>query len=120
VDNVTQEVVVSERLKQFKFEVRAITGKEYTDYQARCILNANSQKKRSFDTKRFNELIVLNHVTNPNFKDADFIKAAGSVDAASTMYKYLLAGEINSLADEILKLSGFDKDFDESVEEVKN
>lgn len=120
VDNLTQRVRVSERLKDFEFEVKAITGGEYNEYQQRCIINPNSNKKRSFDTKRFNELIVLNHTVNPNFKDAEFIKRAGCQTAAQAMYKYLLAGEINELAAQILKLSGFDQDFEDTIEEAKN
>lgn len=122
VDNVTQEIVLSGRLKDFKFKVRAITGKEYSDYQARCIENPNSPKKRKFNTQKFNELIVVNHTVDPNFKDAEWLKTAGilSMDAAQLLYKTLLAGEINELADTILKISGFNNDTEELIEEAKN
>jgi hypothetical protein len=120
VDNVVQKVRVSERLRDFEFEVKAVTGKEYNSYQSMCIMNANSPKKRSFDTKRFNELLVINHTVNPNFKDTEFINSCGCVDPAGALYKSLLAGEINELAGTILKLSGFDQDFNDTVEDAKN
>jgi len=120
VDNVIHKCTISERLKAFEFEVKAITGGEYNDYQTRCIINPGSAKKRKFDSKRFNELIVVNHTINPSFKDAEWVKSAGCVDSVHLLYKTLLAGEINELADVILKVSGFDKDFEEEVEEAKN
>lgn len=121
VDNITEEIVVSNRLKDFPFKVRAITGGEYNEYQTRCIENPNSPKKRKFNSKRFNELVVINHTIEPNFKDADFLQKAGcGVDSTKALYRTLLAGEISELAENILKLSGFDKDLEETVEEVKN
>lgn len=120
VDNLTSEVCLNGRLKDFTFKVKAMTGNQYNDYQALCIENPNSPKKRRFNTKKFNELIVVNCVIEPNFKDAEWIKELGVVDATAAMYKTLLAGEISQLAEEALKISGFDRDMDEEMEEVKN
>lgn len=121
VDNVTEEIIVSERLKDFPFKVKAIKGGEYNDYQGRSIENPNSAKKRKFNTKKFNELIVINHTIEPNFKDADWLQQANAgLDATVLLYKTLLAGEIAELAEAILKLSGFDKDLEDTVDEVKN
>lgn len=120
VDNLTKEVSLGGRLKDFKFKIKALTGNQYNDFQSLCIENPNSPKKRRFNTKKFNELIVINCVVEPNFKDAEWIKELGVVDAASAMYKTLLAGEITQLAEETLRLSGFDRDIEEEIEEVKN
>ena len=121
VDNVVNNVVVSDRLKNFPFTIKAITSAEYNQYQSICIENPNSPKKRKFNTKKFNELIVLNHTTEPNFKDADWLKAAECVDSSRLINKTLLAGEVTELAQQIMKLSGFDnEDLEEEVEEAKN
>ena len=120
VDNLTKEVSLGRRLKDFKFKVKALTGNQYNDFQALCIENPNSPKKRRFNTKKFNELIVVNCVVEPSFKDAEWIKELGVPDATSAMYKTLLAGEISQLAEEALRLSGFDRDVEEEMEEVKN
>ena len=118
VDNITEEVVVSERLKDFKFKIKAMTGEQYNSFQQSCIENPNSAKKRRFNTKKFNELLVVNCVLEPNFKDADWQKANGIQDgsAAALMYKTLLAGEINELAD----IKGLIRVKMEKMEEVKN
>lgn len=122
VNDVKESIIVSERLKDHKFEIKAVTGDEYNSYQAQCIENPNSAKKRRFNTKRFNELLVLNHTVTPSFKDAAWLEEAGvGPNPAALMYKVLLAGEINELADKILRISGFsDVDFQEQVDEAKN
>lgn len=121
VEDVTADIVISERLKGFHFKIKAITSGEYNQYQSVCIENPNSSKKRKFNTKKFNELVVLNHTVEPNFKDADWLKAAECVDSSRLINKTLLAGEVTEVAQQILKLSGFDnEDLEEEVEEVKN
>lgn len=121
VEDVTADIVISERLKGFTFKIKAITSGEYNQYQSICIENPNSPKKRKFNTKKFNELVVLNHTVEPNFKDADWLKAAECVDSSRLINKTLLAGEVTEVAQQILKLSGFDnEDLEEEVEEVKN
>lgn len=120
VENLTEEVSLGGRLKDFKFKIKALTGNQYNDFQALCIENPNSPKKRRFNTKKFNELIVANCVVEPNFKDPEWLKELGVADSTSAIYKTLLAGEITDLAERALRLSGFDRDVEEEIEEVKN
>lgn len=120
VDNLVEEFILGGRLKDFTFKIRALTGTQYNDFQVLCVENPNSPKKRRFNTKKFNELIVVNCVIEPNFKDAEWIAQLGVPDSASAMYKTLLAGEIAEIAERVLKLSGFDRDIEEEIEEVKN
>lgn len=120
VDNLTEEVTLGGRLKDFKFKIKALTGNQYNDFQALCIENPNSPKKRRFNTKKFNELIVANCVVEPNFKAPEWLKELGVADATSAIYKTLLAGEITDLAERALRLSGFDRDVEEEMDEVKN
>lgn len=117
---VTKAIDLGGRLKGHPITIKAITGDQYTSFQQACIENPNSAKKRRFNTKRFNELIVINATVDPNLKDAEMIKAAGVPDSANLLYKVFLAGEINTLSQAILELSGFDVDMDEAEEEVKN
>lgn len=120
VDNLIEEISLGGRLKDFKFKVKALTGNQYNDYQTLCVENPGSAKKRRFNTKKFYELIVVNCVLEPNFKEAEWMKELGVPDAASAMYKTLLAGEITQLAEVILRISGFDNDIEDEMEEVKN
>ena len=70
----------------------------------------------------FNELMIINHCVNPNFKDAEWMQKAGCpTDSRALLYKTLTGGEITNLVLEIEKLSGFsNEDLDEIKEETKN
>jgi hypothetical protein len=119
VDNLTDEVIVSARLAKFPFKIKGMTGPEFSEYQ-KLSTKISRHKKVEFDSKTFNELVVLNHTLEPNFRDAESIKKAGCQTPEQFLYKSLLAGEINELAQQITALSGFDKDIEDTVEEAKN
>ena len=119
VDNLTAEVIVSQRLAKFPFKIKGMTGPEFSEYQ-KLSTKIGRHKKVEFDNKKFNEMVVLNHTVEPNFRDAESIKKAKCQSPEQFLYKSLLAGEISELAQEISALSGFDKDMEETVEEAKN
>lgn len=122
VDNISEEIVLSKRLKDVKFKIRPMTGSEHQRYQNMCIINANNPKKRNFDLTKFQSLIVVNHTVEPNFKDAEWLESAkiADKDPMKLISKVLLAGEIETLSEKILSLSGFSEDMDELIDEVKN
>lgn len=120
VDNVTETLTISDRLREHPFTIRAMTGPEYNSYQNICIENANNAKKRSFNTKKFNELVVVNHTLEPNFKDAEWLSKMGTMNSGQVLGKTLLAGEIQTLSDAIMTLSGFGIDMNEEIDEAKN
>lgn len=120
ITNLTKEITLGGRLKDHPLTIRAINGQQYTSFQQLCIENPNSPKKRRFNTKKFNELIAINGLVNPNMKDAEFLEKANCADPSQLLYRVFLAGEINSIASQVLELSGFDQDLEDSEEEVKN
>ena len=90
----------------------------YSDYQKQCTIIKG--KDVDFDYRKFNNLLVLNHTVEPNFKDAEFVKQVGAVYPEQAMGKVLLAGEISVLAEQIRKVSGFEDSLDDLVAQVKN
>lgn len=124
VDGITEEIIVSTRLAKFPFTISAMTGENFSEYQkAATVIGQVGQrkgKKVDFNSKKFNELVVLNHTLTPNFRDAEAIRKAGVLSPEAFMYKVLLAGEIAELASKISTLSGFDSDVEETIEEAKN
>lgn len=122
VDNISEEIILSKRLKDVKFKIRPMTGSEHQRYTNMCITNANNPKKRNFDLTKFQSLVVVNHTVEPNFKDAEWLATAkiADKDPMKLVSKVLLAGEIETLSEKILALSGFSEDIDELVDEVKN
>jgi hypothetical protein len=128
VDGLTDDVAVSERFKGpdgklLKFKIRVMTDKEFESYRKQAMtITAGRKKGRQveMDMSRFNGLMVINHTVDPNFKDASSIQAMGCTAPEEYLAKVLLPGEIVQLAAEIQRLSGFDRDMDELVDEAKN
>jgi len=125
IDQITEEVPVSARFRDeegslLKFKVKAMTGKEYTTYQKQAISYNNKKGKSEFDNAAYYEQIIINHTLDPNFKDAESIKAASVQTPEQFLNRSLLAGEIDTLAGEILRISGFNTDMEELRKEAKN
>lgn len=124
VDNLTEEVVVSNRFKDkegnfLKFKIKAMSGPEFEDVRKRST-TIQKKGKVEFNAQRFNNTSVINNTLEPSFKDAESIKKLGCSTPEEYLNKVLLPGEIATLAEHIQKLSGFDTDMEELVEEAKN
>lgn len=121
INDLTKEVVISERLKDKPFTISCIDGVKLNEYQKQC-MKVGAKGKREFDTQKFNETIVLNHCVNPNFRDAEWLAKAGCpTNPKALLYKILTGGEVINLAIAIQQFSGFGEvEQEEMVEEVKN
>lgn len=125
VSNVVQEVAISPRFRDkkgnlLKFKIRAMTQDEFGSYQKACTRLDAKGKKADFDSSRFNLMVVENHCVDPDFKSVDFLKKAKVNTAKEAINRMLLAGEVVELGTQITKLSGFDTDLNEEIEEAKN
>lgn len=119
IDNLTEEVIVSQRLSKFPFKIKAMNGPEFAEYQ-KMATKIGKRNKIEFNQQLFNELVILNNTIEPNFKEAEMIKKAGCNTPEQFLYTRLLAGEIAELAKKISALSGFETEFNELVDEAKN
>lgn len=124
VDNVRAEVPISARLQDkegnlFKFTIKAMTDAEFEELRKRS-MTVKKGGKFELDLKQFNSLIVVNNTVEPNFKNAEDIKALGCTTPEQYVSKVLLAGEIQELSRQIQRLSGFDTDMEELKDQVKN
>ena len=117
VDNITDEVFVSERLGKFK--VKAMTADEHSSYQKRA-MGKIGKNGADFDSGKFNLLIVAGQTIEPDFSNAELLKKANCSTATEFIRKKLKAGEIAELANKICEVSGFESDINEDVEEAKN
>lgn len=127
VDDVTEEVAISPRFKDkngkiLKFEINAMRGGENDNYNRMAFVYKGKGKNKTaeFDTGKYHEQVVINHTLNPCFKNADAIKKAGCETPEQFLRKSLLDGEVSTLADAIVTLSGFGIDMDEIRDEAKN
>lgn len=117
VNSIEEEVFVSERLGKFK--VRAMTADEHGEYMKRSRSRLD-KKGVDFDTSKFNLLVVAGQTVYPNFASAELLKSTGCTTAVDFIKRKLKAGEIAELSQQICKISGFDSDINEDVEEAKN
>lgn len=116
--NITDEVTISANIP-FKFNIRALNSDEYTTLQKECT-KISKKGRTEFDSKRFNEQVIATACMDPDFKNAEEVKAAGCMTPSHYINKVLLPGEQINLVQAISFLSGFDKDLEELKGEAKN
>lgn len=124
VNTIEKEVIVSKRIKDaegnlLKFKVRPMLNEQYLEYQNQCVVPKKGGKI-DFNSKRFNQLVILNHTVEPNFRSVELMQQAGCATPEQLLNKFLLAGEIQVLSEQIRQISGFADSLDELVDEVKN
>ncbi len=124
IDNLVDEVVISDRFKDsdgsiMKFKIKAMTNKDFDEIRKKS-MEVKKNRRIEMDMQKFNSAIVINHTVVPDFKDSESIKKTGSLNPEEYMNKVLLAGEIAELVAQIQRLSGFDRDVNDLVEEAKN
>lgn len=124
VNTIEEEVIVSKRIKDekgnlLKLKIKPMLNEQYLEYQNQCLIPKKGGKV-DFNSKKFNQLIILNHTVEPNFRSAELMQQAGCVTPEQLLNKFLLAGEIQVLAERIREISGFADSLDDLVEESKN
>lgn len=121
VDAIEQEIKIPGRLAEFTFKIKPMTQKQFYQYQqiATTVIPGKN-KDVKFNSGRFSELVILNHVTYPNFRDANLLSGAGVNTPEEYLNKFFLAGELANLTEEISIISGFQTPDIELEDEVKN
>ena len=120
VENLTEEIVLNERLKDFKFTIGSMTKDELEKYQKVCVIRDKKGNVLKQDSMKFSELVIINHLIYPNFKSAEFLQKLGVNTPAQGLSKVLKVGEITALSDRIMKFNGFDEDFEDIRTKAKN
>ena len=117
VNDIQEEVLVSKRLG--KFTVKAMSADEYGEYIKRSRGKINKDGT-NFDSTKFNLLVIVGQTIKPDFSNSELLEKAGCSTATELVKRKLLAGEIQELSNQICKISGFDSDINEDIEEAKN
>lgn len=120
VENLTEEIILNERLKDFKFTIGSMTKDELEKYQKICIVRDKKGNVLKQDSMKFSELVIVNHLLYPNFKSQEFLEKLGVNTPAQGISKVLKVGEITALSDRIMKFNGFDEDFEDIRQKAKN
>ena len=120
VENLTEDIILNERLKDFKFTIGSMTRDELEKYQKLCIIRDKKGNVIRQDSMKFSELVIVNHLLYPNFKSAEFLQKIGVNTPSQGISKVLKVGEITALSEKIMKFNGFDEDFEDIRTKAKN
>lgn len=121
----TKEVVITKRAvgedgKPIPFKLRRI------DQETNNKLVRQSQRKKKvngqiiteLDNTRFGNLLILECVIDPDFKNSELCAYYKTVDPLDVPGRMLSSGEYAKLMEEINKLNGFDDDTADAVDET--
>ena len=117
VSEIREEIKVNLGGKELTLSVRPITEEEHTSWQKMC--NNISKNKVTFDTKKYNELILQNCIVEPDFSNAEFLDKVKCVDSLDFLNKKFPSGVISNITEGIQKLSGFES-YEMEIETAKN
>lgn len=122
----TTEVIISNRFKgedgkPLPFKLRKIDQATADALLKRCRIQtkSNGQILESLDSSKYTNLLVLECVVEPNFKDKEICDYYKTADPALVPGRMLSVGEFAKLSNAILEFN--DLDTNEKIEnEVKN
>lgn len=103
--------------------IKALSAEDLTLLRKRAttrtLNRATRLMEQNFDSDKFTTLVMTESVVNPDLNNAQLQKSWGCVGQPEKLLeKMLLAGEYNSLAEEVLELSGVGAV--DLIEEAKN
>lgn len=124
VDDIHTYVEISDRLKDkdgknLKFKIKPILFEELNRIKKKATV-LDKDGKPIIDEAILNMLCIIQATIEPNFKDVNSIEKLGVFTPEQYINKVLLAGEIDRLINEILKISGFLINIEEMVADIKN
>lgn len=101
------------------FTVRGIDDETFSEAQAEATsykTGKGGKQEKVVDEAKLNRALVVAGVTSPNFADKRLLEKYGAKTASEAVSKTLHVGEMMSLIQAIMDVSGFNT----SVDEVKN
>lgn len=118
---VPTATVILDRLGQIPVTLKGLTEKEISKIRKDCTYQRKFKGKieDKFDGNEFDAGLIIAATTNFDWNNKDLLDSAKTSDGKQFIRKKLLAGEISSLTDKILELSGFNSDLEEA-EDIKN
>lgn len=103
-----------------EFTIKALTGEDIDKIRDQATGPMKNGKKieMKVNEEEVARLLIVKSVVEPSFSNPQLLAHFGASDEGDCVQKALLAGEIATLQNEILMLSGFDDE--EEIEEAKN
>ena len=125
-----EKVAVSKRFLDDKgnpieWEIKAITPQENEQLREKNTRKVKTPGKKQYymPELKFSDYtadLVTTCVVTPNLNDAELQDSYNVMDAAALIRKMLTPGEYDELFAKVQEINGFEIDFEDKVEEVKN
>lgn len=120
VGEVPTKTVFIERIG-IPIKLKALTVKQVSKLRDDCTLKRKVKgvEVSKFDNDAFNIGLIVQATVSPNWNNSKFLDALKVSSGEEILRRKLLAGELNSLGDEVLDLSGYNDEL-KDIEEIKN
>jgi len=105
---------------KFELELEALNPKRYAEIQRQSVDLNKKGGIKDFNMFDLQVLTLLDGVKEPNLKEKKLLDHFSVITPKELVSKLFLSGEIADIYNEINVLSGYDKDEDETDEEIKN
>lgn len=102
--------------------LKGLTEKEISKIRKECTYTRKGKGgkiEEKLDGNEFDAGLIISATTNFDWNNKDLLESSKASDGKQFIRKKLLAGEISSLTDKILELSGFNNELEE-VDDIKN
>lgn len=118
--NITKEVNLK-RFGDLPFVLRPIDGEEMDQIQERATYYRIKGKNRvkEVDETLLQTQLLAHGIQSPDLGSDAFKKHYNETDPAIAIKKHFLAGELSFLSSQIMELSGFNEDEEETIETLK-
>jgi hypothetical protein len=116
------EFAVSDRFTE-NFKLKVITEEEHSQIKSAAMKRKSLGKGKyvdEMDVNKYSHLICAASVTYPDLRNSDLQDSYGVKEPDELLNKMLTAGEFTNLLLKVNELNGFDKSFEDDVEEIKN
>lgn len=105
------------------FAIQALTLDETKDIREKATkirFNKAHEREEYYDEEEASIFVILQSVTDPNLKDKQLLEKFGAPTPKELIKTLLLSGEIASLSEQIMKLSGFNSTTELDGDDLKN
>ena len=124
----TEEFIVSERFKDkngtaIPWKLRTISETENEGIRkaaTKMVKGKNGVRTPETNIPDYMTKMAVASVVFPNLKDSELQNSYGVVGADELLKTMLLSGEYANLLQKVQEMNGFDRDINETVEEIKN
>lgn len=120
---VEKEVTIGGKVKKMKFKALSADIGDEIRKKCRKVSFIKGQKLFETDEEKFRANLIIETTTSPDLKNAELQKAWGVIGAdqlLAAMKSKMRDGEYSEWSNVVTTINGYDKSFQELVEEAKN